>query len=100
MLMAALWLGDSALYTSLGILHSPQLFPNDIGQPLPLRKTLLQLRHQSRVFLREGFGVFFEFFGADVAAGGEDVAVFGDLFHFSVRLRVHHAGTGNCRRCT
>ncbi len=68
---------DFAFNASLRILHPPKLFPNDTGQPFAFNKTLLHLRHQSRVFLGEGFGVFFDVFRADVAAGGEDVAVLG-----------------------
>ena len=42
--------------------------------------SLVQFRDEAGPLFFEGFAVVFDFLGADVAAGGEDVAVGGDFF--------------------
>src|SRR5688500_15411825 len=64
---------------SLDTRDSSQRGTNDSSQPLSRRQLPLQLRHKPRVLLGERLSVLVLLLRPDVAAGGEHVAVIGDL---------------------
>ena len=64
---------------SSAITQLPQVCLDGLLQPSRLLELRMQFRDQSRHLFLEWLPVVFDFLGADVAAGGEDVAVRGDF---------------------